>query len=222
MTGRGARAVSCAVPPDWLPAAVICFALPVLARLLRGPLRALRQAVAWLMLSVLAALGPWSGAAAQGIELPLLDVARQEGALVLDFTVRPALSRAVEDAMQRGVPLYFVAQATVYRPRWYWRDERVARATRTWRISYQPLTSSWRVSLGAFSQTAASAQEALAMATRAVRWKIAEANEVEPGERYYVEFSYRLDSSQLPRPMQLDLAAQADWRLSVERTLKID
>jgi hypothetical protein len=37
-----------------------------------------------------------------------------------------------------------------------------------------------------------------------------------------VEFSYRLDSSQLPRPMQLDLAAQADWRLSVERTLKID
>ena len=168
-----------------------------------------------------AAAGP--AVRAQGIELPALDVARHEGGLTLDFTARPSLSRAVEDAMQRGVPLYFVAQATVYRPRWYWRDERVARATRTWRISYQPLTSSWRVSLGALSQTAASAQEALAMATRACpTGSIAEAGEIDPAERYYVEFSYRLDSSQLPRPMQLDLAAQADWRLSVERTLKLD
>ena len=58
--------------------------------------------------------------------------------------------------------------------------------------------------------------------SRASRWKIAEAGDIDNGEHYYVEFSYRLDSSQLPRPMQLDLAAQADWRLSVERTLKLE
>jgi hypothetical protein len=141
---------------------------------------------------------------------------------LLDFTARPALSHAVEEAMQRGVPIYFVAQATVYRPRWYWRDERISRATRTWRLSYQPLTSSWRVSLGALSQTVASAQEALTVASRASHWRIAEPGEIDPGEHYYVEFSYRLDNTQLPRPMQLDLAAQADWRLSVERLLKVD
>jgi len=197
-------------------------ALPDLACLARGPLRALRRCLsAWLVV-VLAGLAWLPSALAQGIDLPVLDVARHEGGLTLDFTARLSLSRAVEDAMQRGVPLYFVAQATVYRPRWYWRDDRVARATRTWRLSYQPLTGAWRVNLGAFSQSAASATEALAIATRAVRWKIADATEIEPGERYYVEFSYRLDSSQLPRPMQLDLAAQADWRLSVERSLKLE
>ena len=164
----------------------------------------------------------WRGAAAQTVELPVFDIARQEGALVLDFQARPVLSKAVEEAMQKGVPLYFVAQATVLRPRWYWRDERVARATRTWRLSYQPLTGQWRVSLGGLGQTVGSASEALAIVSRASGWRIAEPGEVEPGERYYVEFSFRLDNTQLPRPMQLDLAAQADWRLSVERNVRLE
>ncbi|WP_310741121.1 DUF4390 domain-containing protein [Ideonella aquatica] len=183
--------------------------------------RALRLAgrMALLCLGLLLA---WRGAVAQTVELPVFDIARQDGGLVIDFQARPVLSKAVEEAMQKGVPLYFVAQATVLRPRWYWRDERVARATRTWRLSYQPLTGQWRVSLGALGQTVASATEALAIVSRASGWRIAEAGEIEPGERYQVEFSFRLDNTQLPRPMQLDLAAQADWRLSVERSVRLE
>lgn len=161
-------------------------------------------------------------ARAQGIDLTTFEVTRSEGALLLDFVAKPALSKAVEDAMQRGVPLYFVAQATLFRSRWYWRDERVSRVTRTWRLSYQPLTSSWRLGFGTLSQSYPSADEALNMAARASRWKVADAEQFEPGERYYLEFSYRLDNNQLPRPMQLDLAAQADWQLSAERKVKIE
>jgi hypothetical protein len=169
----------------------------------------------WLMLA--------GTARAQGIELTTLAVSRQEHqSLSLDFEVDLNLSRAVEDALQRGVPLYFVAQATVYRDRWYWRDERVARATRSWRIAYQPLTSTWRVSLGALSQSFPTQEAALSTMLRATHWKIAETEQIDPRERYYVEFSYKLDNAQLPRPMQLDLAAQADWRLAVDRTVKLD
>jgi hypothetical protein len=196
---------------------------PASAPPLRLPRR--RALAGWLAASLLVtALGTRGAPAAQanGVELRTLDVVRQDNALLLNFVVQPNLSRAVEDAMQRGIPLYFEAQATVYRPRWYWRDERVARATRVWRLAYQPLTSSWRVSLGALNQTVATAQEALDMVSRTVGWKIAEADQVEAGDKYYIEFSYRLDSTQLPRPMQLDLAAQADWRLQVERTLRLD
>jgi hypothetical protein len=167
------------------------------------------------------ALAPWA-AWAQGIDLQSVEVTRQDGGLDLSFAVRPLLSKAVEDALQRGVPVYFVAQADVYKPRWYWRDERVARARRAWRLSYQPLTSSWRVSFGALSQSFASFDEALSVISRTSRWKIADTEQVPGGNHYYVEFSYRLDNSQLPRPMQLDLAAQAEWELSVERTLKVE
>ena len=62
----------------------------------------------------------------------------------------------------------------------------------------------------------------MAEASRASRWKLADAEQLEPGERYYVEFSYRLDNNQLPRPMQLDLAAQNDWQLSVERKMRVE
>lgn len=161
-------------------------------------------------------------ARAQGIDLTTFELTRTDGALALDFVARPALSKAVEEAMQRGVPVYFVAQAALYRSRWYWRDERVARVSRSWRLSYQPLTNSWRLGFGTLSQSYASAEEALNVAGRAARWKVADADQLEPGENYYVEFSYRLDNNQLPRPMQLDLAAQADWQLSVERKVKVE
>jgi hypothetical protein len=178
--------------------------------------RALTGALLWLWL---ACAGP---ARAQGIDLSTFELTRADGALLLDFVARPTLGKTVEDALQRGVPVYFVAQATLYRSRWYWRDERVARVSRTWRLSYQPLTNSWRLGFGTLSQSYPSAEEALNMAARASRWKIADADQFEPGEHYYVEFSYRLDNNQLPRPMQLDLAAQADWQLSVERKVKLD
>jgi hypothetical protein len=176
---------------------------------------------AWLLaLSGLVALVP--AAQAQGVELPSISAKRQDGGAVLDFVANLTLSKAVEDALRRGVPVYFVAQASVYKPRWYWRDDRISRVTRSWRLSYQPLTSAWRVSLGAFSQSYASLEEALTAVTRLSHWKIADSGVNDPDSKYYVEFSYYLDASQLPRPMQLDLAAQADWRIGVERTITIE
>jgi hypothetical protein len=176
-----------------------------------------------LALSALLASGLLAPAArAQGVELPSISAKRQDGGAVLDFVANVTLSKAVEDALRRGVPVYFVAQATVYRPRWYWRDDRISRVTRSWRLSYQPLTSAWRVSLGAFSQSYPSLEEALTAVTRLSHWKIADSGVNDPDAKYYVEFTYFLDASQLPRPMQLDLAAQADWHISVERTILVE
>ena len=160
-------------------------------------------------------------ARAQGVELPSIAAKRQDGGVVLDFVANLTLSKAVEDALRRGVPVYFVAEATVKKPRWYWRDERVARVSRSWRLSYQPLTSAWRVSLGAFSQSYPSLEEALTTVTRIARWRIADSG-IDSSDKYYVDFQFYLDSSQLPRPMQLDLGAQSEWKLGVERTLQVE
>jgi hypothetical protein len=161
-------------------------------------------------------------ARADGVELAHLATQRVDDGLELSFTARFELSRPAEDALHKGVPLYFVAEAAVLRSRWYWRDERIARIARTWRLSYQPLTATWRISLGGLSQSFPTLSEALAPMSRVSGWRLVEAEKLDPGERYYVEFSFQLDNSQLPRPMQLDLAAQADWQLSVERKMKLE
>lgn len=161
-------------------------------------------------------------ARAQGIDLLSVQLQRQEGVLALEFSVRPQLSKAVEEAMYRGVPVYFVAQATLYRQRWYWRDERVARVARSWRVAYQPLTSTWRVGTGAITQSFPSLAEALAPISRTSGWKLADLSQVDPDSNHYVEFFFRLDTSQLPSPMLIGLTGQADWKLSVERTLRLE
>lgn len=159
---------------------------------------------------------------AQGVELASLDTKRQDGALTLDFAVRVNLTRSVEDALQRGVPVYFVAQADLKRSRWYWRDERVARVTRSWRVAYQPLTGTWRVGLGGLQQTFGTLAEAMNAASSSAGWRLADLNQIDPDSRYTVDFSYRLDTAQLPGPMQFGLVGQSDWALSVERSLRVD
>lgn len=162
------------------------------------------------------------GARAQGVDVASLGLDRQDGHLSLEFSLRVTLSRPVEDALRRGVPMYFVAQATLYRNRWYWRDERVARVTRNWRLAYQPLTSSWRVGIGALTQSFGTLEEALGVISRTSGWRLAELSQIEPDARQYVEFSFRLDTGQLPPPMLVGLTSQADWQLGVERTLRVD
>ena len=164
-------------------------------------------------------------AQAQGVEVLDLKAYREDVAVNLDYQLRVTLPAAVEDAALHGVPIYFSAQATLWRPRWYWRDERVARATREWRLSFQPLTKNWRVSLGGLGQSFATLPEALGAMTRGTGWQLAEAREVEPVDgRHYVEFRWWLDTSQLPRPMQIGLSGiggASEWSLDVERSLKL-
>jgi hypothetical protein len=181
----------------------------------------LRRLGAWLLLAALWLLAA-APAAAQGVELATLRASRDDGALELEFAARVTLPRAVEDALQRGVPVYFVAEAQLLRRRWYWRDERVARVSRQWRIAYQPLTSTWRVGLGGINQSLPTLAEALAAVSRSSGWKLADAGQVDPDSRYTIEFNYRLDTSQLPGPMQFGLGGPGDWAVGVERTLRLD
>jgi hypothetical protein len=174
------------------------------------------------------AFGLWLGlaqpAGAQGVEVLALAAVRSGDSVAVEYQLRAALPRAAEEAAQHGVPLYFAVRASLWRSRWYWRDERVARAVREWRLSYQPLTAAWRVSQGGLGQSYASLAEALDAVARSTGWRIADASQVDIDSRYYVEFEWVLDTSQLPRPLQIGLTGIGganEWALGVERTVKL-
>jgi hypothetical protein len=182
----------------------------------RGPTR--RAALAAL---ALAALGPLAPAArAEGIELASLELTRAEEGLLLAYRAQVELPPAVADALLKGVPLYFVARAEVYRPRWYWRDERIARSMRNWRLTWQPLTRRYRVNFGSLSQSYDTLAEALDAVQRTSRWKLADAPALGEGGAY-VEFSFELDTSQLPRPLQIGFGGRPEWELAVERRIPV-
>ena len=177
-----------------------------------------------LLLQALLLLALWLVPAARAAEpqLASFEVVSNEEGVLLTYAVNGELARSVDDALGKGVPLYFVAEAELFRDRWYWRDLRVANASRVWRVVYQPLTSTYRVTFGGLSQNYNSREEAFAAISRTSRWKIAEPGQVADGSRHYLEFSYRLDTSLLPRPMQIGIGGQADWNYAVQRVQRIN
>jgi len=177
----------------------------------------------WLALLYLTlAVWPAGPALAQSAELTTLRTSREDGGLNLEFVVRLTLPKTVDDALRNGVPLYFLAQADLKRNRWYWRDERIARVSRSWRLAYQPLTDVWRVGLGGLNQTYATFPEALAAVSRSTGWRLVDLSQVDADSKHYVDFSFRLDTSQLPGPMQIGLGGQGDWSVVVERSVRVE
>ncbi len=183
---------------------------------------ALPGLAALLQLVLLALLWVAPGVRAAEPQLASFEVVQNEEGVLLTYAVNGDLSRSVDDALSKAVPLYFVAEAEVFRDRWYWRDQRVASTARIWRIVYQPLTSTYRVTFGGLSQNYNSREEAFAAISRTSRWKIAEPGQLAEGSRHYVEFSYRLDTSLLPRPMQIGIGGQADWNYAVQRVQRLN
>ena len=150
--------------------------------------------------------------------------------MYLSATMRFELTGAVEEALLKGIPITFVSEAQLLRDRWYWYDKNVAWATRSVRLSFQPLTRRWRISVNAgtgessgganLSQSFDQLPEALVAVRRISRWKIAEGAEIDADSRHSVDFRFRLDTSQLPRPMQIGITGNADWSVSVQRNLR--
>ena len=183
----------------------------------------------------LLALGLWllSGLALAGVaEIEQLRVERQDGALLLQASLKLELGPAVEDALLKGVPVNFVAEAELLRDRWYWYDQKLAQINRHYRLVYQPLTRQWRLQVASepiaagvagssLAQTFESLQGALEAVRRQVGWKLLDATELEPDARQYLNYRFRLDISQLPRPFQIAAGNQSDWALSVSRTLRL-
>jgi hypothetical protein len=158
-------------------------------------------------------------------EIPVLRLERDGDAIVLTANVNFELSAAVQEALFKGVPIVFVAEVDIFRERWYWTNKKVVNAQRHMRLAYQPLTRRWRLNVAsglitqaglavALNQNFDSLSEALAAVQRMSRWKIADVTDLDLEQRHLVEFRFRMDVSQLPRPFQIGTLGQSDWNIS--------
>lgn len=189
------------------------------------------ELAAWL-LALGALLGMAAPAWAQGqqAEVTQLRIERAEEGILVTAGVQFELPGAVEDALAKGIPMFFVAEATLLQDRWYWYDKRISTAARHMRLSYHPLTRRWRLQVSAaplgstglsLGQSFETREEALAAVQRVSNWKIAEPGQFDPDARHSVEFRFRLDVSQLPRPFQIGAVGQAEWNIVASRVQRL-
>ena len=161
-----------------------------------------------------------------------MELERDAEGLFLNATLRFELPPIVLDALDKGIPMFFVVQARVMRDRWYWTDAQVASSTRYLRLAFLPLTRRWRLNTSSepignaglgvnLTQHYELLEEAVAAIERIRRWKIASPNEIESDRRYWVDFDFRLDLSQLPRPFQIGAVGHGEWDLSASRSQRL-
>lgn len=173
----------------------------------------------------------WSGAGGAWAQVTAPEISRfrlerAADAVLLSAELQFELPTAVEEALLKGVAVVFVAEADVTRERWYWMNKKVASTERHMRLAFQPLTRRWRLNVAsglisntglgvALNQTFDSLTDALAAVQRLSRWKIADFGVIDLERRHWVDFRFRLDASQLPRPLQIGTLGQSEWNISM-------
>ena len=124
------------------------------------------------------------------------------------------LNSSLEDAVNKGVPLYFTTDFNLSRPRWYWFDEEPVNVSQSIRLSFQPLTREYRVSTGGLQLGFATLEEALAVIKHVTSWHVIDRAQVAPGETYNASVRMQLDIALMPKPFQIDAVNNRDWNLS--------
>ncbi len=124
-----------------------------------------------------------------------------------------SLNATLDEALQKGVPLYFLLEFELVRPRWYWLDEKVITATTQYRVSYNALTRQYRIASGLLGLTFDSLDEVERFLSRVTSREVARRDQLVKGTRYEAALRLRLDVNQLPKPFQMSALASRDWTL---------
>jgi len=185
----------------------------------RGPVR--RGAWAFVIVAVALALAalpaavPGAGEArADTIDVKSASLESVDDNYALNADFEFELSARLDEAVHKGLPLYFLVEFELTRPRWYWLDEKTASRTQTIRISYHALTRQYRIATGGLHQNFASFEEVLRFVKRVRNWVVLEKAQVQRGQNYHAAVRMRLDVTQLPKPFQVSALTNREWTLA--------
>jgi len=169
-----------------------------------------------LILALLLALQP-SAVRAQGVHINSAELIRSEAGYALEANYEITLSHTLEEALLRGLALPFVIDFELTYPRWWtlglW-NRTVAELRQQHRLSYNALTRQYRVSFGSMNQNFDTLEEALDVIARVRERVVFTADDVDAASVYIAALRLRLETSQLPKPLQINALGSRDWNLS--------
>lgn len=165
---------------------------------------------------------------AEGIDINKVEARLTEEGYLLsaDFNIR--LPPSVEEALKRGITLYFVSELSVHRSRWYWIDSDIAKYEQTSKLTFNTLTQQFRISRGGLFQSFYELKDALRVLGRLTSPAIPASKLDSVGSGYFSRMakkgshvdayaSMRLDLSQLPKPLQVNALTNDQWNFESKR-----
>ena len=173
----------------------------------------------WLLVVFCVWFSDLPGAFAGEVSIRNPQISSTEDGYTLSAEIAIELGSKLEEALTRGLPLYFIQEFEMSKPRWYWIEDKRFTKTQTLRLYYHALTRQYRIGTGGVHQAFPTLEEALSYLVHVRHWQIIEKSEqssLKVGETYQASLKVRLDSSQLPRPLQITVLFAKDWELGNE------
>ena len=190
-----------------------CLLRPSRAKLLVA-LRSVSRRNFFISLIVIAFLGAPQLAWAEGATIQSAKLEATEDGYQLNAQIELSLTAAMEEAVRKGVPLYFTVEFELSRSRWYWLDQVIVRERRDRRVAFAPLTDQYRITVAGLSQNVASFDDVKRVLSRVRSWNVIDKGRLTPGEKYEAAVRFKLDTAQLPKPFQLNVLASKEWSLA--------
>jgi len=150
---------------------------------------------------------------ADGIEVRKASLTVTEDGYVLEADFDVALTATLEEALNKGVSLYFLLEFELIRPRWYWFNDKIADTQQRYRLSYNALTRQYRIGVGNLYQNFGALADALEVMSRVRRREEIEPGTLRKDTAYTAALRLRLDVSQLPKPFQVSALGSRDWNV---------
>jgi hypothetical protein len=123
------------------------------------------------------------------------------------------VNKNLEDAINKGIPLYFTIDFKLMRKRWYWFDKEIVIRSKYIRLSYQPLMREYRVSGEGLRLGFSTLKDALALIKHITTWHVISNGTVSPGNTYLASIRMQLDTAFMSKPFQIDALNNRNWNL---------
>jgi hypothetical protein len=167
------------------------------------------------------------GARAEEIEIRNVQLLPVEEGFALNADFAFDFAPRLAEMVANGVPLYFLVEFELTRPRWWWFDEKAAAKRIQLRLSYHALSRHYRLSTGLLQQQFANLDEALNVLRRLRSWVVIERTTPLADANYEAALRMRFDTTQLPKPFQLsaltsrELTLESGWKRFVFRPAQV-
>lgn len=162
-------------------------------------------------------LAPWT--LAEGVNNTRAQaVVTESGQLAISTRFDIELPDQLKQALLQGVPLSFDLSYQLTAPTLAAYRDRIGSLIGNsnqinYKLSYHPLTSRYRVSMGTFSTEYSSLESALRAIGAAANWKVLNRGTLSTSQGTRADVRLNLSISQLPKPFQINALTSRNWQL---------
>lgn len=135
--------------------------------------------------------------------------------LYAEARINYVLTPTVQQALENGVALVISQTLRLEKPRWWWRNARLADLTRAYRLQYHAISRRYVMTWLATGESRSfrSLDALLLELGRIEAWPVARIARLTPNADYQLRLQTRLETESLPRLLRTVALTDPDWQL---------